>query len=786
MANATNIAAKEYINGSLYYNWISLSSSWTPLYAGKLNDGDNYVLEFRFTLASATTAINLSWCTTGDTNKGRPMYYKLLTAENSSYNNATNSNHGDGTLNTTAYGYTSQSNTITGTFQAGTYYLYMWQGATYGSDTYIHTSVFFSNASYPFSITYTAVNSYTLTASVGTGVSFTATISSSPYGRSGTVSSGGAVLQGEVLTLTYTVSTGYTIQTHTLNGTSFNSGASTGSVSSNLNIVLTAIQAVAVFNSVPSSYTTGTASTITVIRYSSSYTNSIEVIQGGTTRQTLSISWSGNNGTVSWTPSDATYAPLNTSGASVSVTIRLYTKSGGTTIGYKDAGATINFGTGVNPTPSVTVTDNNGYYSTFGAYVQGKSAFHVVVSDGLKYSASTTSRTTAANGSSYSASTFNTGVLNQSGTLYVSTTITDSRGKTGTDSSSGLTVLAYSAPQATTFSVRRTDSGGTPDESGGYFTVSWAVSITALNNNNARKYKIDYKLTSTNTWTSLVGETTLSSYTQSGTTTAQSVSTDSTYDVRFGIADSFGWVYFSTKLSTVPAVIDILDQGTGVSFGKVAETANALDAGSWNVIGRVRGLGQARGQILANGNYNDWVEPGVYGIASDYIAGSLSNAPDSLGGTLTVWNSLGDSHNASESGYYVIQEKTSHTTKSYRRKGYYDNGSMHWESWVARQEESSSGYCKLPEGTLIQWGQAGGYDGVTEKNFSVTMSYAFVDTTYVVSVTNSLGTISTIGSYDQRINTVVRVSTTEFTVHQRVLNGNPVNQFHWLAIGRWK
>lgn len=804
MANASNIKASEWHNGTNYYNGIALQSAWTALYAGKISDSQNNVVMFQFDLASAATSITLSWYTTDSTFKGRPMYYHLSkTRDDSTYKNATNSNHGDGTLNTPGSAYTSVTNTISGTFTAGTYYLYIWQGATYGSDTYIHTSFFYSSASFPFTISYNAVASYTLSASVGTGITgFTATIYSSPYGRTGSVGIGGTILQGERLTISWSVSTGYTLATHTVNGSDFTSGSQTGSISSNVNVVLSAVQAVAVFNSVPSSYTTGSASTITVIRYSSAYTYTLEVVYGTTVKETLAISWSGNNGTVSWTPAVATYAPLNNIGNYVYLSLRLTTKSGATTLGTKTASISVNF-TGVNPTPSLSVSDANGYYSTYGAYVQGRSAFYIVLTDGTKYGASASSRAITANGATYSSSPATTAPITGSGTLSITASVRDSRGNTGNASPVSATVLSYSSPYASTFSPHRTLYDGTLDDTGGYFTVDYEAVISALNNLNAKQISVDYKLTSAGTWTNAYSAT-LGSYTESGTTPPTAISTDATYDIRIQLTDDFGTVTQTAKLSTIPATLDLLDGGTGAAFGKVAETTNLLEV-AWNistlgdlsvtgdaalagnVSGRVLGLGEARGQILTGGNYNDWTDPGVYGIASDAIAATLSNAPDALGGTLRVWNGLGDSKDPGDASYYVLQEKTAHTGLAYRRKGVSNAlGVITWESWVGKQEESGAGYCKLPEGTLIQWGQAGGYDGVTSKDFEVTMSYAFIDTNYIISVTSSLGSTSTLSSYDQRINTVVKTSTTKFTVHQRVLNGNPVNQFHWIAIGRWK
>ena len=88
---------------------------------------------------------------------------------------------------------------------------------------------------------------------------------------------------------------------------------------------------------------------------------------------------------------------------------------------------------------------------------------------------------------------------------------------------------------------------------------------------------------------------------------------------------------------------------------------------------------------------------------------------------------------------------------------------------------SGNGYCKMGDGTLIQWGEQNTI-GLTN---SVSLSKAFKDTSYTVLATpisnsNSAGNITNIGNN----------STTNFVVG--VNNNSIVSSFHWIAIGRWK
>lgn len=83
---------------------------------------------------------------------------------------------------------------------------------------------------------------YSLSISAGTNTSVTVTRTSSPNQRAstGTLSSGSVVYYGDVLTISYSVSSGYKINTATVNGTSFTSGQSF-TVTSAISVVTTAV-----------------------------------------------------------------------------------------------------------------------------------------------------------------------------------------------------------------------------------------------------------------------------------------------------------------------------------------------------------------------------------------------------------------------------------------------------------------------------------------------------------------------------------------------------------------
>lgn len=89
-------------------------------------------------------------------------------------------------------------------------------------------------------------------------------------------------------------------------------------------------------------------------------------------------------------------------------------------------------------------------------------------------------------------------------------------------------------------------------------------------------------------------------------------------------------------------------------------------------------------------------------------------------------------------------------------------------------EESGSGYCKMPNGTLIQWGtETFPADGYT---ISVYFQIQFANTNYSVLVSPHDNGIDLAGGSPKY--------TTHFTAGRAPAGAN--NIIEWLAIGRWK
>lgn len=425
----------------------------------------------------------------------------------------------------------------------------------------------FTTSSISKSIALTRIPVGTLSISAGTGSTISVT-------KGGTDQTAGTNLYyGDQLVITFGVTSGYTLATHTVNGTTFASGG-THSVTGNVTVAATATRMLTTIST--GNGTFGTAQTITVTRYNSSYTHSIIASVAG---QHQTVASKVSTLSISWTP-DPSMMNAITSAMSASCTLTCTTYNGNTSLGTSSITVTLALPTSgtysVKPTPSISDLDANGYYSTFGAYVAGKSALSVSINDGRKYSATIASRSTSANGVSSGAASFNAGTLTANTTI--STTVKDSRGQTGT-ASANITVLSYTSPSITTFAVRRTDQNGNADDMGDYFTVSWAASVIALNNHNNRSLTLRYKRVSASTWTSQA--ITMSDWSDSGTTAAFAASGDYSWDVQLVLVDYFETVTKSTKLSTAAVVESRYPEGNGVAFGKVAEVAGLFDV-AWS------------------------------------------------------------------------------------------------------------------------------------------------------------------------------------------------------------
>ncbi|MCE8798852.1 hypothetical protein K0F83_24775, partial [Bacteroides ovatus] len=105
---------------------------------------------------------------------------------------------------------------------------------------------------------------------------------------------------------------------------------------------------------------------------------------------------------------------------------------------------------------------------------------------------------------------------------------------------------------------------------------------------------------------------------------------------------------------------------------------------------------------------------------------------------------------------------------------------------VTTQDLGQNGYCKFPNGLLIQWGKVSGSSVVS---YTITMSTSFFDKSYKIFATvykpSSDSGVYSASPIDDSTKTVSR-----FCINRNYASGGSTGlsqeTFDWLAIGRWK
>lgn len=328
-----------------------------------------------------------------------------------------------------------------------------------------------------------------------------------------------------------------------------------------------------------SSFTFGSAIDIPITKYNSGFYDVLTISVGGTTIKTVNGITSGTDITFTSTELNNIYAKLP-SATKGTVTFKLTTKtsSSGSTVGTSTKTATGTIPSSVKPTISgITLAEaTSGLASKFGAYIQNKSTITGTVNASAGSGSSISAYKTTINGSSYTSKTFTTGVLKTSGTNTITTTVTDKRGRS-TSYSTTFSVLAYSKPVISSFKVDRCNADGTLNDEGINFKVTIKSSITALNNKNDKTYLLQYKLSSSSTWTTI--GTTLSGYAidTSFVVTNIALNIDNVYDFRLTISDYFEDVPKTEIVEESFTLMNWGADGHSMAIGGVATEPDVLD-----------------------------------------------------------------------------------------------------------------------------------------------------------------------------------------------------------------
>lgn len=340
--------------------------------------------------------------------------------------------------------------------------------------------------------------------------------------------------------------------------------------------------------------------------------------------------------------------PNSTSGIA---TFTLETFSGSNSVGSKSVNATIKVRSGVVPSiGTVSISDTNSICTGIGQYVQSQSRLKFSIATSGSQGSTVTSVSTKFEGQTYNSSSFTTGTVQGSGTLSYVITVTDSRGRTASKSGS-VTVSAYSSPSLTNVTARRANSSYTVDEaSGTYALLHFKVGFTSLTGNNATSFYIQYRASGASSWTKINSWDNNYSLEQDYKAGNLFTSATSSYEVAFGVKDSFMSDY-SWKVVTVTPTYTLINFGKdGKSltfFGQDGNSANTLTINGDLAINSVKENTSSTKLLVANGStvmYRDWnklvnsIKSAMYPVGSVYITYNNVNPGTFLGGT---WERFG-------------------------------------------------------------------------------------------------------------------------------------------------
>lgn len=440
--------------------------------------------------------------------------------------------------------------------------------------------------------------------------------------------------------------------------------------------------------------TVGTAMNITISQQGSSYSykHTLKWTVNGTTG-TIASNITGSSATItqSWTPAIATIVPLYTDRKSYpcTITLQTYASDGTTLIGTTTKSITLAVPSSCAPTLSGSVTPTNNPSGLTAKYVTGKSKAYFSYTATPQYNATIVSWTWTYNGTSTtetsSATTKTYTTPNAVTASALSVSVTDSRGLTRTASTTA-TLLAYSAPTLTGITLARADSGGTLDSQGEYLKAVATATITSLDSKNTKTYKIEYRLESASTWTTLVNTSTLSNYTQSISYLSSSAILNESYSyvARITITDYYGSATATLTISTALSIMDFKSNGLGVAFGKVHTAADKTVeiADTWKLLLGSRDINLLADNLLIDAVHSNEINIDTYNRNQGYIIRCGTNVGGTIPSGIGTFLLIGFTN---ISGGLLIQGKQiaigiTNNSITVRNAPYNANGSV-WSTW---------------------------------------------------------------------------------------------------------
>lgn len=427
----------------------------------------------------------------------------------------------------------------------------------------------------------------------------------------------------------------------------------------------------------------GSNLTINLPRHASGFTHRISYRIGGKDKGTITT----NAGTsFVWTvPNLGSYMPNSTS---VWVVLRVETMSGSTVIGYKDIGFTATAPTSWVPTATISsIAEATANLATqFGGYVQGKSTLRVKSAGSGSNGSSISSYVVTIQGRKYNGADITSAAISASGTVPVTLTVTDSRGRKASKTQN-VTVLAYSPPQITVSNVARTtDEAQTA-------TCTYNFNIASVNSKNTKAFYIQYLNGST--WTDITRMSDV--YTKSGSVTSGAVfGVDATTKVRFVAQDYFTSVVVEKEVGPTFTLMNLGAGGKSLAIGMLSSNNGTFETGLPFVSGGVRYTAK---KFIAATNTPQWLK-----------VCTLKNSSDSDSAFVHVYTGNGWNARANQQTEVEIfvkdSSQSSHTTTNAFGGSYNVVGTYHAGIQV-RVIALSASSCEI--WLYLPWGYSSGF-----------------------------------------------------------------------------
>ena len=293
------------------------------------------------------------------------------------------------------------------------------------------------------------------------------------------------------------------------------------------------------------------------------------------------LSWqigdaTGNIGTTDqdsyiWTPPIA-LAELITNSTTGTCVISCTSYDDDTLIGTSTANLTLNIPSSIIPTVNIgTLSEAEPSIAllNWGVFVQNKSKLEIPITANGIYGSEIVSVITTINGNIFNGFNIITPTLTTSGQSTISTTVTDTRGRTAT-TTKVYNVEPYYNPTITSVEAQRCLQDGTIDEDGTYLLYTFVGSISSVANHNSKVFQIGYKRTTDENYT-FVTISNIYSVNEQNAVSSFTISPDYAYDIVFQAVDSFMTTAIGRQLTVGFDLMNFNASGKAMAIGKVSE-----------------------------------------------------------------------------------------------------------------------------------------------------------------------------------------------------------------------